>query len=463
MTVADTFPAGARVRHKTLGLGTVAGSAGRAVSVVIDGEKHPRTIHPSFLAVAKDRGARGASGAGGDAPTIKATPYVRRDPGSLPPREFLYGRHLIRRFVSATIAPGAVGKSSLIVAEALAMATGRDLLGRPVYGGSKRVWLWNGEDPADELARRIEAACAHYEIAPAETEGRLFVDSGRDSPLVIAQQLRTGFEIAAPVVADLIATIHKNEIDVVMIDPFIASHRVTENDNNAIDAVVKVWGGIAEATNCAIELVHHARKTGGAEVGVEDGRGASALIAAARDARVLNLMTSDEGAKYGVENCLRYFRVSAGKSNLAVRVVNPEWHFLNSVDLGNGRDAWAEGDSVGVVELWRPPSPLAGLNAHDLLTVQRAIAENPGRCRADLRSAEWVGHLIGEALGIETRDATGSRLAAACQRVKGMIEVWIKSGALKTETGIDGRRNERLFVLVGEWATEPASPERWAA
>ena len=59
------------------------------------------------------------------------------------------------------------------------------------------------------------------------------------------------------------ATIHAKQIDVVMIDPFISSHQVPENDNNAIDAVAKTWTMIADITNTAIDLAHHTRKTGG--------------------------------------------------------------------------------------------------------------------------------------------------------------------------------------------------------
>jgi len=72
------------------------------------------------------------------------------------------------------------------------------------------------------------------------------------------------------------------------IDPFISSHRVMENDNSAIDAVAKTWTGIAHATNTAIDLAHHSRKTGGAEVTMEDGRGAVVLLNAVRSARVLS-------------------------------------------------------------------------------------------------------------------------------------------------------------------------------
>ncbi|TGN61780.1 hypothetical protein E4L95_09185 [Paracoccus liaowanqingii] len=86
-----------------------------------------------------------------------------RDPAQIPPRQWLYGRHLIRGFVSLTVAPGGLGKSSLLVAEILAMAAGRPLLGdNPAH--PLRVWLWNGEDPSEELQRRIQATCLHFGI-----------------------------------------------------------------------------------------------------------------------------------------------------------------------------------------------------------------------------------------------------------------------------------------------------------
>ncbi|MBX9829321.1 MAG: AAA family ATPase [Xanthobacteraceae bacterium] len=53
---------------------------------------------------------------------LAATPFVWRHPSEIPRRDWLYGHHLIRRFLSATVAPGAVGKSSLLLVEALAMA-----------------------------------------------------------------------------------------------------------------------------------------------------------------------------------------------------------------------------------------------------------------------------------------------------------------------------------------------------
>ena len=103
-------------------------------------------------------------------PLIQAKPFVLRDPKTLPRRQWVYGRHLIRKFGSATFAPSGSGKTNTFIVEALAMATGRDLLGI-MPPRRVRVWLWNGEDPYDELERRVGAACLHYKITPEEIDG----------------------------------------------------------------------------------------------------------------------------------------------------------------------------------------------------------------------------------------------------------------------------------------------------
>src|SRR6516165_4352950 len=106
---------------------------------------------------------------GSKAPFI-LRPIKKFDTAGIPPREFLFGRHYQRRTVSGTVAPGGTGKSSLVMVEAIAMATGRDLLGE----GAKeplRVWYHNGEDNMLELQRRVGAICQHYNIPMEEALG----------------------------------------------------------------------------------------------------------------------------------------------------------------------------------------------------------------------------------------------------------------------------------------------------
>lgn len=376
-----------------------------------------------------------------------ATPFQWCDPSKIPKRRWLYGGHYIRRFVSATIAPGGIGKSSLTIIEALAMATRRPLLNihppEPL-----KVWLWNGEDPLEEIQRRIAASCLYYGIQREDIAGRLFTDSGRERELIIATESRTGTIIAKPLVEKLIATIIGLKIDVLIIDPFVASHRVSENDNMAIDLVAKQWGIVAERANCAIELVHHARKTAGHEVTVEHARGASSLISAARSVRALNGMTEEEGKKVGIFQPRLYFRSENGKANLAPPPNGATWYHLTSVPLGNGDDGFGEdgfldtGDVVGVVAPWEWPVLSSELSEN--VVVEIIVRAGQGDHREDARSPQWFGYVVAEVLDW---DAKGSE---AKQAIKKIVEKLIDDQRLKVVEAPDNKRMMRRFVVPGD-------------
>ncbi|WP_253949224.1 AAA family ATPase [Mangrovicoccus sp. HB161399] len=368
---------------------------------------------------------------------LDPTPFVWRDPSAIPPRPWLYGRHLIRKQVSVTVAPGGVGKSSLTICEGLAMASGRELLGEWTERNLK-VWIFNLEDPRDELDRRIVGAMQHYRIAPDEIAGRLFVDSGRERGLCTAVQTREGVVINKPEIDALAHVIEARGIDVLVVDPFVSSHQANENDNGAIDLVAKEWARLADRCNCAIELVHHTRKTNGEEATTEGARGASALLGAARSGRVLNKMPDAMKAEAGVQDDpATYFAVDRDKANLAP-VGARLWRRMASVHLANG-------DSVGVAEVWHWPDTFDGMKPDDLLAVQRAL-DGKGMRYSDQSGDDWAGCTVAEVLGLNP--------VADKKRIKKMIEAWLRSGALKKVKRPDANRIERPCLEVGEWATE---------
>jgi hypothetical protein len=377
---------------------------------------------------------------------FEPTPFTFRDPTTIPHRQFVYGRHYIRQFLSATVAPGGVGKSSLALVEAVAMASGRNLLGiQPP--NALTVWYVNLEDPREEIERRVAAICLHFRIDPHDIEGHLFFD-GRETEVILAQQTKSGVVIAVPVVDALTAALKSGGFDVLMIDPFVSAHRVTENDNPAIDAVAKTLGRIAGAANCAIECVHHTRKNGGGEISAEDSRGAGAMVAAARSVRVLNRMSDDEADKAGVaaEDRRSHFRSDIDKLNLAAPS-KASWYRLVSIALGNGSGGGVDDqDYVGVVTPWAWPDAFDGVKAGDLLKVQQAVAQ--GRWREDLRANDWAGVAISRTLKLDPTDKRDRAKIAA------MLKRWIAAGALKTVKGMDEKRRERSYVEVGEWADE---------
>ena len=369
-------------------------------------------------------------------------PFVWRDPSTMPRRQWLYGRHLIRKFVSATFAPGGVGKSALVLAEAMAMASGKPLLGsRP--RGRLRVGYWNGEDPYEETERRAHAAAILHDLTADDVDGWLHLGSGRDDEVVIAEQMSSGAVIIGPNVEAVLDTIRELRLDVVIIDPFVSSHRVTENDNNAIDLVAKRWGKIADLTNTAIELVHHTRKTNGNETTVEDGRGAVALLNAAHSARVLNAMSKDERERAGVKPGEAYFRVENGKANLTPPAEGADWFQVASVDLGNGDDV-EPSDNVGAVRSWSWPDPFDGVTAGDLYAVQKAIDDGPWR--ENPQAKDWAGKAVAQALDLDLEEKTDR------QKVKALLATWLKTEALRRVSRPDEHRKDREWIEVGKWA-----------
>lgn len=380
---------------------------------------------------------------------ITATAFKWIDPKTLPRREFAYGSHFIRKYVSVTVSPGGLGKTSASIAESVAMASGKDLLGTKPPQRLK-VWLFNAEDPRDEMERRIMAACIHYKLKPADIEGHLFLDSGREQELVVAiDDRKAGVKIQSPIVEAVVEQILANEIDVMIVDPFVSTHGVNENDNGAIDKVAKLWAQIADHTNCSIDIVHHLRKVADREATVEDARGAVSLIGAARSVRVLNRMSEDQASAAGVEPGERfgYFSVTYGKSNLTPLSHRLDWRKLESVPLGNGRGLTKPQDHAPVVTEWRWPS--AEDIAQDVTPAQlehiKTLIDN-GDYKANEQAKDWAGMAVAFALSMDIDEA------ATKKHVKRLLKVWVKDGVFATAQLHDHiTRKVKPFLKSAEW------------
>ena len=404
-------------------------------------EKHGHT-NEEFVELAKDAPEWRDSDDPRKEESKKFTPtgWVPLDPNDVAPRAWLYGTSFIRSYLSASFGAPGGGKSSKRLVEAIAMATGRNLLGvTPVQ--RCRVWYWNGEDPQQETTRRVIAICMHYDIPQAELVGWLFTDSGRDTPIVLAEQSKDGTRIYEPIVEGLCSAIKELKIDVLIVDPFVSCHRVTENDNGAIDTVAKKFSDIANQTNSSVDIVHHIRKIMGREATVEDGRGAGSLIGAARAIEVLNRMNKEEAKSLGVDEPWRYFCVDDGKGNMAPPQER-EWFRFVSVRLGNSTALYPEGDNVGVVDTWTPPKPLADVTAENFEAAARAIRK--GKWKKSSQSNSWVGIAIARGLGLNLTDEKHK------DRVKKVLGAWIKAGSLEEYEETDEQRKTKVFVRVSE-------------
>ena len=194
-----------------------------------------------------------------------------------------------------------------------------------------------------------------------------------------------------------------SEIDVVMLDPFIAFHTVAENDNGSIDAVVKRLASIAQRTDSCIEISHHVRKPfmGQGSITVDDARGGSALINAVRSGRVINRMNSTEAevAKVSVEDRHFYIRVDRGKRNMAPPD-KASWFRLVSKEIANG-------DSVQALEEWDFPKIDKPTEA-DAIWLRTHMTNNP--LGADRRSPDWIaGFALAEHFDRDSDDEADAR------------------------------------------------------
>jgi len=258
-----------------------------------------------------------------------------------------------------------------------------------------------------------------------------------------------------PVVNALKQELREKRVDCLILDPFIRTHGVSENDNNAFEQVATVFAEIADEVDCSIELVHHTRKPppgGDGERTVDDGRGASSLIAKARSARVLNVMTKTEANDVGIEPNKRslHFRIDNGKANMQPPAETAKWRKLVSVPLDNATADDPE-DWVQVATQWEMPGALEGVTSAHLSQVIATVRAD-GEYRADPRAAKWIGKLVANVIGADLKEPIGER------KVKRALKAWFQSKALAEREGKDASRRTVAFVEVGPGWEDESGP-----
>ena len=373
------------------------------------------------------------------------TPFHWIDPALIPARRWIYGNHYIRSNVSVLASAGGVGKTSMQIVEALAIATGKPLLSEQVREQCN-VWVVNLEDPLEEMQRRLVAAMLHFNIAPEDVEGRLFLDAGRDIQIMFASQGRDGIQVHDDLVNYMIEKIKHHKIGVAFIDPWVGANQINENDNVAMNAAVAAVRRVCDATDCSVGLVHHIRKSNGDEATVDSVRGAGSLIGAARAARVINKISQEDALKLGVseQESLGIFRVDDGKSNLAPPAAHAVYRRMVGVELPNG-------EYVGVATSYAMPDLFDGVTSKEALAVQRAVGEAEQAdepYRSDVRAKNWIGIAVAKTLNLDLDKKHEKAKARA------IAKKWLETDVLRHSTWLSKRDGREVpVVVVGDWIT----------
>lgn len=344
-----------------------------------------------------------------DALTDAVTPFKpqRFNPAvlsTIPPRRWLVGHRLQRGKVTGGIAPGGVGKSVFSLTTAIAIATGDNrLTGEEIHETGAVLLIYNEED-MDEVHRRIAAVCQFWNIDPAKlTNLHLMCSVSGEVKLVTID--KNGSALVMPEVGLVTEYCRRHGIVYLVCDPFITFHTMPENDNTNVDIAARQFSRIAHDANIAIDLIHHISKGGDSESHAGDisrARGGAAIGAAIRNSYTLAAMSKDSAESYQIgEDYVRFVRLDDGKRNYALRGGEPDWFYLESVELPNG-------DSVGVI---RP---------YDFEEIKRAEKEGREE-RQNLEREELVAEIAGM---MATPEMPISSLAYMVGAAHGKKERW---------------------------------------
>jgi hypothetical protein len=373
---------------------------------------------------------------------ITAKTWKWRDPADVGRRKWLHGNHYIRGALTCTVGKRGGGKTNRALAELISMVTRRDLLETGSMPAQPlRIW-YIGEDPYDEIERRIVAICDFYGIKADEISDRLLFNSLLDFPpgaLKLAAMQGGKLVPNTALVEMIIAEMKTKAIDALILDPLKKFHGLRENDQE-MDEVMTILFEIAQRADAAVEFLHHTRKASagnaGAPITADDARGADAIIASPRDARVTNAMTIKEAADFGIpaNEAWRYSRIDDGKQNL-----KPP-----------GKASWSKsaslllpcGDSVGVLQPWTPPKPFDGITSRDAEVAQE-VAQG-GAHRADVQAKNWFGYALGEKLGLDPHNKPADKA-----KLREMIKIWRKNKVLEVEAREDEQRKTKEFIVPG--------------
>lgn len=348
------------------------------------------------------------------------------DSGPIPPREWLLGVHLCRRYVTVLAAPGGVGKTTLMLSWALSLASGRSLTRHHVHHQGKAL-IVTAEDGVDEMRRRFRACRMHNGFDQFDRNNLFFLClTGKGASLSSIDE--RGDPVDTGAASRIEETVRRLGVDAVFIDPFVKFGGCDENDNRAVDFVMQLLVRIADRCNVGVLVLHHTRKGQATAGDPEMARGAKSLIDAARIALTLLPMAQDDARTMGIPEPDRpqYVRLDDAKANLAPKALKASWYRLASVALENGTDAYPNGDSVQAIEPWDPPETWDGLTDDILNLVLDDIdagttgGERYSQANAAKDRAAW------KALQIHCPDKTEGQ----CKQV---ISTWVGTGLLYVE------------------------------
>jgi RecA-family ATPase len=251
----------------------------------------------------------------------------------------------LRGAVTIISAAGGTGKTQFTLQAGIAFALGEDFAGFHPMRKDLKIAYVSGEEPLDEVWRRIAAIevdrvgykAADIEKFKERLNGRLFICQGKNVALVTKGTGKNDVAERTPFHRELCEDIIGLGIDLVILDPLIRLHTGLDENSAEMQALHNAADDIATRANCGVVLVSHTNKMSKGTVDDQNAaRGTSAMTDAARVVIIMANMTKAEAEDLLPEAAhatyMRYCRLGDPKQSYTVNSV-PKWFRKKTIKL----------------------------------------------------------------------------------------------------------------------------------
>lgn len=202
--------------------------------------------------------------------------------------------------VALLIAPGGVGKTTLILYEAICITLGLPLYGRRIARPGP-VAILTAEDGRELLIARLNRIAGAMGLTAeqvARVQRSVLIEYVGNSPFRLTEVVGDTV-VLSPVTDALISRIKPLNPAVVVIDPAVSFGVGESRVNDAEQGLVMAARRIRDAVNCCVRYVHHTGKGNARDKTIDQysGRGGSAFADGARMVSVLQSLEPGEWKK----------------------------------------------------------------------------------------------------------------------------------------------------------------------
>lgn len=232
-----------------------------------------------------------------------------------PAQRWIFRDLLPRQTVAQLAAPSGLGKTWTLLSWIVGLATGRTVFRSFVPDAPMRVMAFLGEDPDDEIHRRLRRILSEFELTETEQARlaeNLSLACGQAQPLM---QLNGGNPAPSAQYLALRDAIKTKQPDLVILDPQARFYGLEENSNDHASYFIARLQELADLGECTVLLTHHVSKQ------AQVTRGATAFRDGARWAAEMRELTEKDARVFRLnpQQTFRYIELTCTKSSYSAR------------------------------------------------------------------------------------------------------------------------------------------------